>query len=620
MTQAGGPAALNGFLYQILHHLGSMAKIKLTGKPIGDDVKDACLVLEPQGGGDAIVEAPGLYVVEQYKTRSSRRPWSLRDLLPALRNLYRAVPPSLPSVARYRFVTNGRRGRLEALSGFLEETRRVTSAAGLDNNTRRKFGSSLIATNQEFFEWLAEHTVQGTSRSREDGYAVAFHFFSRLEMVFCETSEMQARELEKSLEPYVPDFGDEKRIRKQLVGELLTLLSRGEAHLGGEEIAVMFRRVGLSVGRLGKLAQLPSFLAEGTHRYLRHAGYEPDLDVRGVPEWPDTKSALIISGESGSGKTWQLARLLGELARDRRLAALVRVTGTSEDLLREFARELWQRGLGESSDKGFEGVVNFLQRLAPDPYANGVVIAIDDVRNDVVARNLVRSQMNRGVRLVLTLPEAVARSLEGSDSEYVHIHRVPDFSTEELQAYLTAAGWDWSELPSDLKRILWKPILAGMFTRSDHASFADAPHSEYGTFERFWERIRGKGRPSDEGIVLSLAGRAWNSNRHYLPREEWNGIGLDDDALERLKSSGWLREDSGDVMFAHDRLLNWAAAKWASKRVSTGRLSAEELGSMLVGEAVSNPTSRLGYVLMDVFWILSEDKEQIELAPVWWTV
>ena len=611
MTQAGGPAALNGFLYQILHHLGWMAKIKLAGKPNGDDVKDACLVLEPQGGGDAIVEAPGLYVVEQYKTRSSGRPWSLLDLLPALRDLYRAVPPSLPSGARYRFVTNGRPGRLEALIEFLAESRRVTRADDLDNTVRRKFGRSLVGTNQEFFEWFAVKTVPGTSRSSEDGYGVAFHFFSRLDMVFCETSEMQARELEKSLEPYVPDFGDERRIRPQLVGELLALLSKGEAHLGGEEIKAMFRRVGLSVERREKLALLPSFLAERAHEHLRHLGYDPDLDVRGVPEWPDTKLALIISGESGSGKTWQLARLLGKLARDRRLAALVRVTGTSEDLLHEFAREVWQRGLGESLDKGFEGVVNSLRSLDPDLCAKGFVIAFDDVRDDVVARNLVRSQMNKGVRLVLTLPEAVAQSLEGSDSEYVHIHRVRDFSVEELQAYLRAAGWDWSELPSDLKRILRKPILAGMFTRSDNASFADAPHSEYGTFERFWERIRGKGRPSDEGIVLGLAGHAWNSNQYHLPRREWNVIGLDDHALDRLESSGWLREVSGDVMFAHDRLLNWAAAKWASRRISTGELSVEELGSMLVGEAVSSPTSRLGYVLMDVFWILSEEEEQI---------
>ena len=32
MAQAGGPAAISGFLHQILHHLGWLADIELTGK------------------------------------------------------------------------------------------------------------------------------------------------------------------------------------------------------------------------------------------------------------------------------------------------------------------------------------------------------------------------------------------------------------------------------------------------------------------------------------------------------------------------------------------------------------------------------------------------------------
>ena len=66
MTQAGGPAAINGFLYQIIHHIGLLADVTLTGKLDGQEVEDACLVLEPRSGGDARAETSDVYFVEQY--------------------------------------------------------------------------------------------------------------------------------------------------------------------------------------------------------------------------------------------------------------------------------------------------------------------------------------------------------------------------------------------------------------------------------------------------------------------------------------------------------------------------------------------------------------------------
>ena len=90
MTQAGGPAAINGFLYQIIHHLGWLADVRLTGKLDGQEIKDACLVLEPRTGGDARAEAPGTHFVEQYKTRQSGT-WSITDVISVLSDLRKAV-------------------------------------------------------------------------------------------------------------------------------------------------------------------------------------------------------------------------------------------------------------------------------------------------------------------------------------------------------------------------------------------------------------------------------------------------------------------------------------------------------------------------------------------------
>jgi hypothetical protein len=111
MAQAGGPAAINGFLYQILHHLGWLADIELTGKVAGEDVRHACLVLEPLDGGDARLESVGIRLVEQYKTRPAGT-WSLRNIIEdVLSDLRQSVPEPLHRAGRYRFVTDGRLGR-----------------------------------------------------------------------------------------------------------------------------------------------------------------------------------------------------------------------------------------------------------------------------------------------------------------------------------------------------------------------------------------------------------------------------------------------------------------------------------------------------------------------------
>ena len=91
MTQAGGPAAINGFLYQILHHLSWISEVRLSGTLQRKVIKEALLVLEPRAGGDARVEAEGVFLVEQYKSRYGRT-WSIAGLESVLIDLRKAVP------------------------------------------------------------------------------------------------------------------------------------------------------------------------------------------------------------------------------------------------------------------------------------------------------------------------------------------------------------------------------------------------------------------------------------------------------------------------------------------------------------------------------------------------
>ena len=82
MTQSGGPAAINGFLYQMLHHIDRIASEHLSE----NDPSAHLLVLEPRTGGDSRAEERSLVCVEQYKTRSTGT-WSVRDMTEVLRDL-----------------------------------------------------------------------------------------------------------------------------------------------------------------------------------------------------------------------------------------------------------------------------------------------------------------------------------------------------------------------------------------------------------------------------------------------------------------------------------------------------------------------------------------------------
>ena len=128
MTQVGGPAAINGFLYQIIHHIGWLADVILTGTLDGQEIEDARLVLEPRTGGDARAEASGTYLIEQYKTRKGGT-WSLPDIEAVLCDFRKAVPNTRPEGACYRFVTDGRAGRLDTFKTFLADLKAVSVRA-----------------------------------------------------------------------------------------------------------------------------------------------------------------------------------------------------------------------------------------------------------------------------------------------------------------------------------------------------------------------------------------------------------------------------------------------------------------------------------------------------------
>ena len=619
MTQAGGPAAINGFLYQILHHIEWIADIKLEGRLAGQEVKNARLVLEPRNGGDAQAEAPDQYLVEQYKTRTNGT-WSLKNIENVLLNLRNSVRPSLPANAHYRFVTDGRAGRLEEFNAFLDALKSVKGPDHLNNDKKRKFKNGLTVTDREFFDHIVEETRNGNSQQDVNERTLVFHLLSHYEMEFCVTSSGLIEKIERGLRPYVANLGDEYEVRHYLVGRLMDRLSEGELKLDSADLDSLLREAHLSPERRRKLKRLSETMAKLSRDRLGRIGYQSEKDVREVLAWPEAKPVLLITGESGAGKTWQLGKYLEECVKAGRTATLVLGAKTTEDILTWAARDIWQRGLGETSEKTLIAVSNFLREIAPNIPTPLLTVAVDNIQEASVARDLIQQDwMDWGMRLILTVPNTVARTLEHTDSEIIHVHRIDDFSDNELDELLKRHGQRWADLPSDLKKLLRKPILAGIYLElsyqdmpcSEYMSFQDAPYSEYEIFEKYWQKMVAKCQLGDEGIVTALAVHAHEGKSYPLLRSEWRGIGLNGESLVRLQAAGWLRSlEDGEVEFVHDRLLNWAVAKYLARKFQRKELSIDELCDTLVAESHGHEERlfrRLGYVPMDTFWLLADE-------------
>lgn len=592
-----------------------MSDLSLSGTLKGEHVQDALLVLEPRNGGDAQAQANGVFLVEQYKTRNGGT-WSIAEIESIIFDLVKSVPQNLPQNANYRFVTDGRPGRLKGLELFLADIRGCANVEEIDDETEKKFSSELIVTNRRYFDRLIQNTTLCEQYSAFDANSRLLHLLKHLHLDFEQSGEVRATGVEKLLRKYAPDLGSERHVREHLVGKLMEILSREEQRLDLENINQLFRDVGLNPERVTRFANLAETMSATTRRRLSKMKYLSDLDVRNPPPWPADKSVLLIAGVSGTGKTWQLGSLLEALCNERQIVTLLTSAESKNDALRQAAQDFWTIGLGDTSNKSLVAVTTFFNELRDGQLGAPLVIAIDDVQDVDLTRALVRQDWAAlNVRLVMTVPRSIAQSIVYSDEESVHLHNVDRFSVDELDRLLGRYGQRWADLPPDLREQLRTPILAGLYCALPHTSFQRAPQSEYEILERLWTEIPRKARQDDAGVLLSMADRVLRGPGYPFPRSSWSEIGIaSETVLDRLVAAGWLISDErGEVSFAHYRLLNWAAAKTIAERYLAGRTSFDDLMDALVPDSVVEERSMfvpLDYLLMDVFWLVSTDQQQ----------
>src|SRR6266545_2111203 len=98
-----GKRNIEGITFQVLRTAQWAPSIRITPSTT---LANAVRITAEPIGGDIQVEGTGPLIVQQFKTRSGNRTWSLRTVIDeVLPDLYLAIPKSLDRSVRYEFVT-----------------------------------------------------------------------------------------------------------------------------------------------------------------------------------------------------------------------------------------------------------------------------------------------------------------------------------------------------------------------------------------------------------------------------------------------------------------------------------------------------------------------------------
>src|SRR6476660_986184 len=172
------------------------------------------------------------------------------------------------------------------------------------------------------------------------------------------------------------------------------------------------------------------------------------------------RSAVLLTGDSGQGKSWQLYRLGYELAEEEQIAVLIQGTGAvASDLdavAAVFCREIW----GSSSVQSLRDLVDLVRRELPELQEPWLTVLIDGVRDEEYALNLLHHPwQGLGLRVALG-----CRWSDRFTEAAPHTIPVAKFTVLELSRYLKRRlGVGWIDFPEDVREHMKLPLFARLF-------------------------------------------------------------------------------------------------------------------------------------------------------------
>ncbi|WP_143549329.1 hypothetical protein [Rhodopirellula bahusiensis] len=611
----GGSANINGILYQIIGTLNETVSLHFhPAECSGDDVVEASLIMEPDSGGDLQYESGGERVVQQWKAKARGGTWSLKKIVEeVLPDLYLAVPDEhLDCSCRYEFITEGRIGDWTKAYDFFSSLNRKPPADRLEkslddsSNTHTRAGNKI--SDLALFRWVVK-AVRKREGLRDEAIELSqrkvWHLLARFRMQENVTHELQTARLNQFLIHHVEFAEDVDAKRRELCGVLLDAASQGPQELNAESL---LRRASIPLYSFRDWERLHARLSKRLVGQLAKEGYRKESDVR--KQTPGLRDEIVVTGDSGQGKTWWLARVATNMDDSGALVVWVPAARGAKDVEAYVVHEVWNYGLQRDAPIALERLANRREQTQPDAPSPWLIVCVDDIKSIVEANALLHLDWERwGIRLLMTAPLELATDL--SLSQLKPNVTVPDFSHSELRDYLTEGGVGWTTVPSDVRELIRRPVLSKIFVDIACTEAEFRPRNEYDLVEAAWNRVSS---PISQALLTRTAGRLYKEPQEY-PWQLGSLLesGFTPDLVKQLITEGWLKyTDSTHIAFWHPRFLCWAYATYLCQEYRNKKLSIDELieetQACLRGNRQTRQLS-LGYVPMDLLWQMSGAEE-----------
>ncbi|WP_197455748.1 NACHT domain-containing protein [Stieleria neptunia] len=611
MSSVGGSANINGILYQILGTLNQTVALRFHPTQCsGDDVVEASLIVEPADGGDLQYESGGERVVQQWKAKARGGTWSLKKVVEeVLPDLYLAVPDEeLDCSCRYEFITEGRIGNWTTAYDFFSSLDRNPPAdrfeESLDDSSKNHKRDGKKISDLELFRWVL-NAVRKREGARDEEIELSkrkvWHLLGRFRMQENENHELQTAKLNQFLIHHVEFAEDVDAKRRELCGVLLDAASQGPQELSAESL---LRRASIPLYSFRDWDRLHTRLSKRLTEQLKKEGYTRELDVR--KQTPSLRNEIFVTGDSGQGKTWWLARAASNMAESGALVVWVPAARGGKDVEAYVVHEVWNYGLQRDAPIGLERLANRKEQTQPDAPSPWLIVCIDDIKSIAEANSLLYLDWDRwGIQLRMTAPLKLATDL--SLTQLQPIVTVPNFSYSELRDYLTERGVGWTTVPSDVRELIRRPVLSKIFVNIACTEAEFRPRNEYDLVEAAWQRVSS---PIAQALLTRTAGRLYKDTQEY-PWQLRSVLesGFAPGLVEQLITEGWLKyTDSTHIAFWHPRFLCWAYATYLFQEFRNRKLSIDELIEETRACVQGNRQTRqlsLGYVPMDLLWQMS---------------
>lgn len=560
----GGAATFYGILFQILGSLEWASRLALT-RPSSDSVQ---LVLEPSDGGDIQVHLPGKRIVEQWKSKADNKTWAISALIEkVLPDLYRAVDLDRKD-DDYIFRTEGQKGSWKKLESFLKVLKGTTPPediiSTLDDTTEINFSRGLHLTQRAMFLHICKK-IRSHAEFKTDTDTLTYRKVWRLLANFSFDGNIQIKELILKIDlrlSEIADFIDDvPHKRDELCGILINLSTAQDSSISPGKLLA---KAGLRALSIRDLPVLKATLRDRFEYKLARTGYDSTLDVRKPLDIDMDCVVNVIQGDSGQGKTWQLASTAASQAARGKCVIWIPAHNDHRIMLQDAANEVWCRALLHDQKLDLQAIARrFLEHNKG--VNHWLTVCIDDLRSLSALKLLLEEQWaSLGVRFLITIPDTAGDIPSGNSFQGIKSTLVRDFTAGELHEYMERNELDWTSLSSAMRSTLRRPLLAKLYCDVTHSQTMSSA-TEYDLYHAYWLRFlkfcSGRRKLKDATLMKALVLKLFEDSCSYpWPRSALHAVGVDDNVEEGLFSVGWLR-DTGedDVEVWHDRLLRTLA-------------------------------------------------------------